>query len=73
MQDPLPPNLPRVRKRIIMKTVIAAVVTFILLSLGVILADLTGRRLQRSDQDSARFRKALDGLPRLRARRSTAS
>jgi capsular polysaccharide biosynthesis protein len=73
MQDPLPPNLPRVRKRIIMKTGIAAIVTFILLSLGVILTDLTGRRLQRSDQDSARFRKALSGLPRLRARRSAIS
>jgi hypothetical protein len=64
MQDPLPPTLPRVRKRIIMKTVIAAVVTFILLSLGVILADLTGRRLERSDQDSARFQKAISTLPR---------
>ncbi len=73
MQDPLPPNLPRVRKRIIMKTAIAAIVTFILLSLGVILTDLTGRRLQRSDQESARFRKAISGLPRLRARRPAIS
>jgi len=73
MQDPLPPNLPRVRKRIIMKTVIAAVVTFILLAVGVILADLTGRRLQRSDEDSARFRKAVSGIPGLRTRRSAAS
>ena len=70
MQDPLPPNLPKVRKRIIMKTVIAAVVTFILLSLGVILADLTGRRLQRSDEESARFRKAVSGIPGLRSRSS---
>lgn len=73
MQDPLPPNLPRVRKRIIMKTAIAAVVTFILLSLGAILADLTGRRLQRSDEDSVRFRKAVSGLPGLKTRRSAAS
>ena len=73
MQDPLPPNLPRVRKRIIMKTVIAAVVAFVLLALGVILADLTGRRLQRSDEDSARFRKAVSGIPGLGARRSAAN
>jgi capsule polysaccharide export protein KpsE/RkpR len=70
MQDPLPPSLPRVRKRIIMKTVIAAVVTSILLSVGVILADLTGRRLKRSDQDSERFQKAVSTLPRF-ARRKT--
>ena len=73
LQDPLPPNLPQVRKRVIMKTVIAAVVSFILISLAVVLTDLTRRRLQRTDEDSARFRKAVSGLPRLRARKTVVS
>jgi uncharacterized protein involved in exopolysaccharide biosynthesis len=70
LQDPLPPNLPQVRKRVIIKTVIAAVVSLILISLGVVLTDLTRRRLKRTDEDSARFRRAVSGLPRLRARKA---
>jgi uncharacterized protein involved in exopolysaccharide biosynthesis len=73
LQDPLPPNLPKVRKRVIMKTVIAGVVSFVLLSLAAVLTDLTRRRLQRSDEDSARFKRAVSTLPRLRARRRSVS
>lgn len=73
LQDPLPPNLPQVRKRVILKTVIAAVVSLVLISLGVVLTDLTRRRLQRTDEDSARFKKAVSTLPRLRSRKSVGS
>jgi uncharacterized protein involved in exopolysaccharide biosynthesis len=68
VQDPLPPVLPRVRKRIIMKTAIAGIVSFIVLCLGVLLFDLTRGRLNRSDPESARFRQAVATLPRLRKR-----
>lgn len=73
LQDPLPPNLPQVRRHVILKTLIAAIVSFVLLSLGVVLRDLTQRRLERPDQDSARFRKAVSSLPHLRARKSGVS
>lgn len=73
LQDPLPPNLPKVRKRVIMKTVIAGAVSLILISLGVVLSDLTRRRLQRPDEESDRFRKAVSGLPGFRSRKARIS
>jgi capsule polysaccharide export protein KpsE/RkpR len=66
VQDPLPEVLPKVRKRVIMKTAVAGVVTFVILCLGVLLADLTRRRLTRADPESDRFRRAVSTLPRLR-------
>jgi len=68
VQDPLPPVLPKVRKRIILKTVIAGVVSFVVLCLGVLLGDLTRRRLARSDSESDRFRRAVSRLPGKRPR-----
>jgi len=68
VQDPLPPVLPKVRKRIIMKTAIAGIVSFVVLCLGVLLFDLTRGRLSRSDPESDRFRQAVSTLPRLRKR-----
>jgi capsule polysaccharide export protein KpsE/RkpR len=62
VQDPLPEVLPKVRKRIIMKTVIAAVVAFVGLCGFVILADATRRRLARIDPESQRFRQATSTL-----------
>lgn len=70
VQDPLPPRLPKVRKRIIVKTVIAAVASFVALSFLVLLTDLVRRRLQRRDADSDRFLEAIAALPHLRARGS---
>lgn len=64
VQDPLPATLPKVRKRVIMKTGITAVVSLVLLSIGVLLADLTRRRLARADDESVRFRNAVSSLPR---------
>jgi uncharacterized protein involved in exopolysaccharide biosynthesis len=72
VQDPLPMNLPKVRKRIIIKTAIAGIVSFVVLCLGVLLFDLTRRRLNRSDPESDRFRQAISGLPRLRKRAARA-
>ena len=63
MQDPLPATLPKVRKRVIIKTFIAAMVTAVLLSLVVLLSDLIRRRLERHDTESERFRGALATLP----------
>ncbi len=70
LQDPLPAVLPKVRKRVIIKTVIAAAASFVFLCLWVLLADITRRRLARSDSESDRFRRAIDTLPRIRTRRS---
>jgi len=70
VQDPLPKELPKVRKRVIMKMVITAIVSFVLLSFAVLLSDLTRRRLARSDPESARFQKAVSGLPGLKRRRT---
>jgi capsule polysaccharide export protein KpsE/RkpR len=72
VQDPLPMNLPKVRKRIIIKTAIAGIVSFVVLCLGVLLFDLTRRRLNRSDPESDRFRRAVSGLPLLRRRAARA-
>ncbi len=69
VQDPLPANLPKVRKRIILKTAIAGIVSFVVLCLGVLLFDMTRRRLNRSDPESDRFREAVSTLPRFRRRR----
>ncbi len=66
VQDPLPPVLPKVRKRIVMKTVIAGLVSFVLICFGVLLMDVTKRRLARSDSESDRFRQAMSTLPHIR-------
>ncbi len=66
IQDPIPDVLPKVRKRIVVKTSVAGLVTLVLLSLGVLIVDLTRRRLVRSDAESDRFRRAVATLPRLR-------
>ena len=63
VQDPLPPVLPKVRKRIVLKTLIAGVVSFVLICTGVLLVDTTRRRLTRSDAQADRFRKAVATLP----------
>lgn len=68
VQDPLPPILPKVRKRAIVKTAIAAVASFVALSLLVLIGDLVGRRLRKRDVESDRFREAVATLPRLRGR-----
>ena len=68
VQDPLPKELPKVRKHIIFKMAIAAVVSLVVLSLGALLTELGRRRLDRSDPESARFREAVSTLPRLRRR-----
>lgn len=73
VQDPLPTVLPKVRKRIIMKTAIAGLASLVLLSLVVLLVDVTKRRLDRRDTESDRFRKAVATLPTLRRRRGTGS
>lgn len=65
VQDPLPAKLPKVRKRIIIKTGIAAVVSFCLFSLTALIADMVRRRLDQRDSESERFRGALAALPRL--------
>jgi uncharacterized protein involved in exopolysaccharide biosynthesis len=70
VQDPLPPVLPKVRKRIIMKTGIAGITSLVLLSLAVLLIDFTRRRLARPDPESDRFRRAMSTLPRLRRKAS---
>jgi hypothetical protein len=68
VQDPLPDVLPKVRKRIIMKTLIASIVTFVALCGFVILADTTRRRLAKIDPESVRFREATSSLPGMRKR-----
>ncbi|MGK2962838.1 MAG: hypothetical protein ACSLFK_11920 [Gemmatimonadaceae bacterium] len=65
VQDPLPAHLPKVRKHLVVKTAIAGVTSFALLSLIVVLADFTRRRLERRDSESERFRSAVATLPRL--------
>lgn len=63
VQDPLPPVLPKVRKRVIMKTAIAGAVSFVLLCLAVVISDFTKRRLAQPDSESDRFRRAVATLP----------
>ena len=66
IQDPLPPVLPKVRKRMMLKTVIAGVASFVMICALVVIGDFVRRRLARSDSESDRFRKAVSTLPRLR-------
>ena len=68
VQDPLPDQLPKVRKKIIMKTTIAAVISFIVLCAWFLLVDGTRRRLARPDPESLRFREATSTLPGMRRR-----
>ncbi len=68
VQDPLPAKLPKVRKRVIVKTVIAAISSFVALSLLVLISDMVRRRLRKRDAESDRFREAVSTLPRLRNR-----
>lgn len=70
VQDPLPSTLPKLRKRIIVKTIIAAVVSFVLLSMIAIMTDVIRRRLDRRDAEVERFLGALATLPRLRGTRT---
>ena len=72
VQDPLPPILPKVRKYVILKTMIAGLVSFVMICIGVLLVDLTKRRLTRPDPESDRFRRAVATLPRLGKRIPTA-
>ncbi|MEO5580667.1 MAG: hypothetical protein ABIR58_08400 [Gemmatimonadaceae bacterium] len=68
VQDPLPPELPKVRKRVLVKSVIAAVASFVSISLLILIAELIRRRLQRRDVESDRFHEAVATLPRLRGK-----
>lgn len=72
VQDPLPATLPKVRKRIIIKTAISGVTSFVALCVIILLLDLMNRRLAHSDSESQRFRNALATLPRLSSRRQQA-
>ncbi|HEX6576687.1 MAG TPA: hypothetical protein VF042_17085, partial [Gemmatimonadaceae bacterium] len=63
LQDRIPPVLPKVRKRIILKTIVAGIASLVLLSILVLLLDLVRRRLARQDSESARFREAVSTLP----------
>lgn len=74
VQDRIPPELPKVRKRIILKTVIGGVVSFVMICVLVLLIELTRRRLARTDSESDRFKKAVSTLPRIgRGRSKTAT
>jgi uncharacterized protein involved in exopolysaccharide biosynthesis len=68
VQDPLPRELPKVRKHVLLKMVITALVSLVLLAFAVLLTDLTRRRLERTDPESTRFRRAVSTLPSLRRR-----
>ncbi|MEP6506631.1 MAG: hypothetical protein ABJC63_00285 [Gemmatimonadales bacterium] len=72
VQDPLPEVLPKVRKRVIMKTVIAAVISFVFLCGWFLIVDTVKRRLSRSDDESVRFREATSTLPGAGRRRPSA-
>ena len=66
VQDPLPSKLPKVRKRIVMKTIIAGIVSLVLISLIVLTVEVTRKRLDKRDSESERFRRAMATLPRIR-------
>ena len=70
VQDPLPRQLPAVRKRIVVKTVLAAVAALVLLSLYFLIGDLMRRRLARRDMETERFRQAVSALPRFMQKRA---
>ena len=63
VQDPLPKVLPKVRKRIILKTAIAGFASFVLICGFVVTAEFMRRRLARADSESDRFRRAVSTLP----------
>lgn len=63
VQDPLPPVLPKVRKRIVMKTVLGGVASFVILCLWVVIAEFISRRLANADAESDRFKRAVSTLP----------
>ncbi len=69
VHDPLPDVLSKVRKRVIMKTAIAFLVSLSLACAAVIIAEIYRRRLSRQDDESIRFREAVSTLPRLRRSR----
>lgn len=68
VQDPLPPVLPPLKKGLLLKSVIAGVASFVLICIGVLLVDLTKRRLERPDSEADRFRRAVSTLPGVRRR-----
>jgi uncharacterized protein involved in exopolysaccharide biosynthesis len=70
VHDPLPDVLSKVRKRVVMKTVIAAVVSFLLACALVMIAEIYRRRLAKQDEESMRFKEAVSSLPGLRRRRT---
>ena len=70
VHDPLPDVLSKVRKRVVMKTLIAAVVSFLVICAWVVIAEIYRRRLSRQDSESIRFREAVASLPRLRRQRT---
>jgi uncharacterized protein involved in exopolysaccharide biosynthesis len=72
VQDPLPAMLPKVRKHIIVKTIIAFVTGVIAICVAVLIGDVFKRRLARTDSESERFRNALAKVPRLGTRRQSA-
>lgn len=71
VQDPLPPVLPKVRKRIVLKTAIAGILSFAVLCIAVLLGDYVRRRLSQTDIESVRFRQAVASLPGVRRRLSS--
>ncbi len=70
VHDPLPDVLSKVRKRVVMKTMIAMLVSLFVACAWVVIVELYRRRLANHDNESARFREAVASLPRLRRRRS---
>jgi uncharacterized protein involved in exopolysaccharide biosynthesis len=70
VQDPLPPVLPKVRKKIIMKSAIAGVVGFGVLCLAVLIGEFIRRRMSETDSESQRFRQAVATLPGLKKKTS---
>ena len=66
VQDPLPPVLPKVRKRLALKTVIAGAASFTALCILFVIFDITRRRLAKKDSESDRFRHAVSTLPGVR-------
>lgn len=73
VQDPLPPVLPKVRKRLALKTAIAGLTSFTAFCIFAVLVDLVRRRLAQKDSDSDRFRHAVSTLPGVRRKRRSAA
>ena len=70
VHDPLPDVLSKVRKRVVMKTAIALIVSLLLACAWVMIAEIYRRRLAKQDDESVRFQEAVASLPRLRRRRT---